>query len=53
MEFSGDMMFLWLAFALSKNTVWIKDSFYIWKYYQNSITRKDKFHSIKTYDKVI
>lgn len=53
MEFSGDMMFLWLAFALSKNTKWITNSFYIWKYCQNSITRKDKFHSIKTYDKVL
>ena len=53
MEISGDMMFLWLVYALSHNTIWIDDIFYIWKFYSESVTRKDKFHSIKTYDKVL
>ena len=53
MEISGDMMFLWLVYALSHNTIWIDDIFYIWKFYSESVTRKDKFHSIKTYNKVL
>lgn len=53
MEFSGDMSFLWLAYVLTKDFVWIDNNFYVWKYNSNSVTRKNKDHFITTYEKVL
>ena len=53
MEFSGDMMFLWLAFSLTNSVKWIKKNFYLWKFNQNSVTRKNSFHHVRTYDKML
>jgi len=41
LEYSGDMMFLWLAFSLTKKIAWIDNNFYIWKWNPNSITRRN------------
>lgn len=49
MEFSGDMYFLWLAYHLTDKIVWLPDSFYIWKWNPFSITRSEKWHSIRAY----
>ncbi len=49
-DICGDLAFLWLAFALSNNTVWIKSPFYIWKYNQNSKTRKEPYYHYKRYE---
>ena len=53
MEFSGDMMFLWLAFSLTNKVKWVNKNFYLWKFNQNSVTRKNSFHHIRTYNKML
>lgn len=53
MEFSGDMMFLWLAFSLTNSVKWIKKNFYLWKFNQNSVTRKNSYHHVRTYNKML
>lgn len=53
MTFSGDMAFLWLVYSLTNKVAWIKNNFYIWKWNPESVTRKDKFFSIKTYDNTL
>ena len=53
METSGDMMFLWLAFALTDKAVWIDKNFYVWKWNGGSVTRQKPFHSIRTYDRTL
>ena len=53
LEFNGDMKFLWLAYKLTRNIVWTKNNFYIWKYNKNSITRKNIFHRYIIYDKTL
>ena len=53
LETSGDMMFLWLAYALTDNCVWIENNFYIWKNYSNSITRHIKFAKLYHYPRTI
>ena len=53
METSGDMMFLWLAYSFTNKIIWIENNFYIWKWNDTSVTRKDSFFSIRTYDKTI
>ena len=40
-EKTGDMMFLWLAYHLTKRIVWISEMFYFWRYNPNSLTRND------------
>ena len=50
MEVSGDMMYLWLVYSLTKKIVWIENNFYIWKWNDNSVTRKDgKYFSVLTF----
>lgn len=47
-------MFLWLAYALSKKTIWTEDIFYIWKNNPNSVTRKNReYYSIVSLPNVI
>lgn len=53
METSGDMAFLWLAYALTNKIVWIKNNFYIWKHNAKSVTRSEEFSSIKYFDRTI
>lgn len=40
LEYSGDMMMMWLSFIYSTKTIWIKNNFYIWTYQKNSITHR-------------
>ena len=49
MEFSGDMAFLWLAFALSKRTVWTKEAFFTWKWNPSSVTRSQPYFHVREY----
>lgn len=49
LPYSGDMYFLWQAYNLKQNYAWLRDSFYVWKYNPDSITRKDPFARVKTY----
>ena len=53
METSGDMMFLWLAFALTENILWVDKNFYIWKWNANSVTRQIEHHRVRTYDRTL
>ena len=53
LETSGDMSFLWLAYALTNKIVWLKNNFYIWKHNENSVTRAEEFSSIKYFDRTI
>ena len=53
MEISGDMMFLWLAFALTEKAEWIKKNFYIWKWNDSSVTRQKPCHHVRTYDRTL
>ena len=53
METSGDMLFLWLAFALTRHIKWIDQNFYIWKWNENSVTRQKPFHHVRTYDRTL
>ena len=53
MKTSGDMMFLWLAYALTNKIVWIKNNFYIWKWNDESVTRKNPLHSILVYPQTL
>lgn len=46
---SGDMYFLWQAYNLKPNYAWLRESFYIWKYNPDSVTRKDPFARLKAY----
>lgn len=48
-ETTGDMYFLWLAYALCNNVVKVKNIFYIWKHNPNSLTRYDQFCDVKDY----
>lgn len=50
---SGDMMFLWLAFALTDNIIWIDNNFYIWKYNDQSLTRCKPFYNIRNYERIL
>ena len=50
LEYSGDMMFMWLAYALTKNFKWIDNNFYIWKYNPTSVTRNKKNFLVEAYD---
>lgn len=53
MEISGDMMFLWLAFALAGRVEWVKKNFYVWKWNDASVTRQKPFHHVRTYDRTL
>lgn len=53
MEISGDMMFLWLCYALTDRTVWIEKNFYTWKWNPGSVTRWKPLHDIRTYDRTL
>jgi glycosyltransferase involved in cell wall biosynthesis len=53
METSGDMMFLWLAFALTDNVVWVDKNFYVWRWNSTSVTRGISWHHIRTYDRTL
>ena len=53
MEISGDMMFLWLAFALTDSIVWIENNFYTWKWNPISVTRALPFHDVRTFDRTL
>ena len=53
MESSGDMMFLWLAYSLTKNIQKIDNIFYLWKWNPNSVTRQNKYYGFKTYDRTL
>ena len=53
METSGDMMFLWLAFALTDKILWIDKNFYTWKWNADSVTRKEPHHHIRTYERTL
>ena len=53
METSGDMMFLWLAFALTEHVEWIGKNFYTWKWNEDSVTRQKPFHHVRTYDRTL
>lgn len=48
-ETAGDLTFLWLAFALSNKTIWIKNNFYIWKYNKASVTREEDFSGVRDF----
>lgn len=39
LETSGDMMFLWLAFALTDKVAWVRHCFYMWRHNPDSVTR--------------
>ena len=52
-NYTGDMDFLWLAYSLTDNIIWLSDIFYIWKWYGNSTTRHHDHHNLVTYDKMI
>lgn len=49
----GEMSFLWLAFHLTKNIRFLRDSFYIWKWNDQSVTRADPFFNVRTYDRML
>ena len=49
LPYSGDMYFLWQAYNLKQNYAWMRESFYLWKYNPDSVTRKDPFARLKTY----
>lgn len=49
LETTGDMYFLWLAYALCNNVVKVANIFYIWKHNPNSLTRYEEFCDIKDY----
>lgn len=49
MPISGDMYFLWQAFNLTTSIGWIRESFYVWKYNPNSVTRHNPYHHLNTY----
>lgn len=51
MPFSGDMYFLYLAYHLTDNIVWLPDNFYIWKWMPESVTRGKTHYSVRTYDR--
>lgn len=53
LETSGDMSFLWLAYALSNSIIWVDNNFYIWKHNANSVTRAEQFSSVKYFDRTI
>ena len=53
MEISGDMMFLWLAFSLTNKIKWITESFILWKWNGESVTRHKSHHHTRTYDKTL
>ena len=53
MQFSGDMAFIWLAMNLTKNIVLLNHCFYVWKWNKNSVTRKNQYHSVRTYDRML
>ena len=53
MEISGDMMFLWLVYALTRKSVWIENNFYTWKWNPNSVTRAMPFHNVRTCDRTL
>jgi glycosyltransferase involved in cell wall biosynthesis len=53
MEISGDMMFLWLAFALSSHVEWVNRNFYTWKWNDSSVTRQKPYHHVRTYDRTL
>ena len=53
LEISGDMMFLWLAYALTENFVWIENNFYIWKDNSKSITRHVNYAVVYQYSYTI
>ena len=53
LETSGDMSFLWLAYALTKKIVWVHNNFYIWKSNPDSVTRSDRFSNVKMYPRTL
>ena len=53
LEFNGDMKFVWLAYKLTQNIVWIEDNFYIWKWNKKSVTRQNPYHHYNVYDKTL
>lgn len=53
LETSGDMMFTWLCFSLTKNIVWVKNNFYMWKHNPNSVTRGVEYESVYHYPRTI
>lgn len=49
MTFSGDMYFLYLAYHLTDNVIWLPDIFYTWKWRQESVTRSKEHYAVRTY----
>lgn len=49
MEYSGDMAFLWLAFALGGRIRWVRDCFYTWKWNPSSVTRALPHFHVRAY----
>lgn len=47
---AGDMCFLWEAYNLTDNIIWINDSFYIWKWNDKSVTRCHDNHGKRVYN---
>lgn len=52
-ESNGDMYFLWLAFHLTKDIVWIPENVYIWKYNPLSVTRRIPHYNTQRYDRAL
>ena len=53
LEFSGDMAFLWLAYALTDRIAWIDDTFYTWAWNPNSVTRGRPYFHVSCYENTL
>lgn len=52
-ESNGDMYFLWLAFHLTENVVWIPENVYTWKCNPFSVTRRIPHYNTQRYDRAL
>ena len=47
----GEMSFLWLAFHMTDNIRYLGERFYVWKWNEESTTRKRDYYGVYMYDK--
>lgn len=53
METGGDMAFLWLAYMLTDDVVWLDRNLYTWKWNPSSVTRSKEFFSFQAYESML
>ena len=53
MPTTGDMYFLWQAYHMTQNIMWIPRSFYTWKWNEQSVTRSTVSRKSMRYERMI